>query len=67
MASIVPPPGSPSIEQAEKFCNHLRKLDREYSTPKNSPLHHDNRMCPVHNPVFKPTEGVIHYREKPKP
>lgn len=29
-------------------CATLRHLDREYGTDPESPLHHDNRRCPVH-------------------
>lgn len=28
-------------------CEELQRLDREFDTPKNSPLHHDNR-CEAH-------------------
>lgn len=29
-------------------CGELRRLDRAYGTDPDSPLHHDNRECPVH-------------------
>lgn len=37
-------------ESSVKTCERLRKLDREYHTDRRSPLHHDNRWCPVHSP-----------------
>lgn len=31
-----------------QFCAHLRKMDERYNTDPDTPLHHDNRWCPVH-------------------
>lgn len=29
-------------------CEKFKRLDAEYGTPRNSPLHHDNRCQIVH-------------------
>lgn len=36
--------------EKKRACLKLKGLDREFDTPKNSPLHHDNR-CGAHNHV----------------
>lgn len=29
-------------------CADLRAMDVQYGTDERSPLHHDNRWCPIH-------------------
>jgi hypothetical protein len=31
-----------------EHCRRLRELDARFETDKDSPLHHDNRHCPIH-------------------
>jgi hypothetical protein len=39
------------LATGDQLCNFWKAMDVHYSTPANSPLHHDNR-CEEHVPVI---------------
>lgn len=41
-------------ETRAKYCDTFRRLDEEYDTPRNSPLHHDNRCVCALNLTDQP-------------
>lgn len=41
----------------QEFCEFLRRMDVEYGTRPESPLHHDGR-CPVHPRTYPRQEAT---------